>query len=349
MPNLNKIRKYIVIQMKGTGMKYLLFTVLLLVVLITAGCVSGDKNSVSPPARTTPTPRETVTIIPTTIFIMNQNIKTESHGVAEFKEPEKITKPEDLQAGDFIQMPMDDTYYEKNHGYVILNISLQDNLYFLEEIEKDENTGHWFRNDNDGSRLISFEVLLRDYPYKFGHSSGPLSYCYPLSLRREGEYGFATDEHLLYVCCLTYIEPEKSIIKQEIEILHDKGTLTTKTFRTYNMGIKNQREGFKITLKAEQPVLGFALNTEHVFQLGSSDQIPHYESYSKHIQWGKLETCYVLEKAINSTTGELTTWCYPPNIPLTYVVDGRWMSFDPAYDNVQDFPYEITISKITYQ
>jgi hypothetical protein len=31
--------------------------------------------------------------------------------------------------------------------------------------------------------------------------------------------------------------------------------------------------------------------------------------------------------------------------PLTYVVNGRWMSYDPMYDNVQQFTYEITIAK----
>jgi hypothetical protein len=40
---------------------------------------------------------------------------------------------------------------------------------------------------------------------------------------------------------------------------------------------------------------------------------------------------------MNKTKGEVH--------PLTYVVDGRWMSYDPAFDNVQTFSYEITITK----
>ena len=49
----------------------------------------------------------------------------------------------------------------------------------------------------------------------------------------------------------------------------------------------------------------------------------------------------VLEKA-TGTTKEFTI----ENVgPLTYVVDGRWMSYDSAYDNVQPFTYEITIVK----
>jgi len=50
--------------MKVKNMKYLLFVLLLVVVLITAGCISGNQNVVAAP---TATPASTITIIPTII------------------------------------------------------------------------------------------------------------------------------------------------------------------------------------------------------------------------------------------------------------------------------------------
>ena len=89
--------------------------------------------------------------------------------------------------------------------------------------------------------------------------------------------------------------------------------------------------------------------------------IPHYESYSKNIQWGLIDPSFVLEKATNSTGefiyGDYIEYRYDDGKyvamnktkgevhPLTYVVDGRWMSYDPVYENVQAFAYEITITK----
>jgi hypothetical protein len=135
----------------------------------------------------------------------------------------------------------------------------------------------------------------------------------------------------------------------ETVILHDSGVLTTKTYKTYDfkdLGFDfvnpTDIDYFRISIKAEQPVLGYALNTEQVSLLGVSDQIPRYEPYSKKVQWGKLNTHYELEKVRNSTT---TIDTFPP-IPLTYVVDGRWMSFDSSFNNVPPFNYEITITRI---
>jgi hypothetical protein len=53
---------------KREGMKYLLFILLLVAVLITAGCVSENKNTINTPTQTTPAPTIIVTtIVPTTI------------------------------------------------------------------------------------------------------------------------------------------------------------------------------------------------------------------------------------------------------------------------------------------
>jgi hypothetical protein len=154
----------------------------------------------------------------------------------------------------------------------------------------------------------------------------------------------------------------------EKEILHEKGMLDTTTFKTYDfkdMGYKflYPNDKFRITLKSEKPVLGYAVNTEQAAQLQGSQLIPHYESYSTKIQWGLIDPSFVLEKATNST-GEFIYGDYVEYRsdgdkyiamnktkgevhPLTYVVDGRWMSFDPVYDGTPPFSYELIITRIS--
>jgi len=163
---------------------------------------------------------------------------------------------------------------------------------------------------------------------------------------------------------LVTTKPAEGVVEKEI--LHDTGILTTKTYKTYDfkeMGFKFIYPGdkFRISIKAEKPVLGYALNTEQATGLEGSQLIPHYESYSKKVQWGLIDPSFVLEKATNSTGefifGDCIEYRYDDGNyvamnktkgevhPLTYVVDGRWMSYDPAFDNVQTFSYEITITK----
>ena len=163
---------------------------------------------------------------------------------------------------------------------------------------------------------------------------------------------------------LVTTKPAEEVVEKEI--LHDTGILTTKTYKTYDfkeMGFKFIYPGdkFRISIKAEKPVLGYALNTEQATGLQGSQLIPHYESYSKKVQWGLIDPSFVLEKATDSTGefiyGDYVEYRYDDGNyvamnktkgevhPLTYVVDGRWMSYDPAFDNVQTFSYEITITK----
>ena len=132
----------------------------------------------------------------------------------------------------------------------------------------------------------------------------------------------------------------------EKEILHEKGMMTTTTFQTYDfkaLGYKflYPNDKFRITLKAEKPVLGYAVNSEQALQLQGSQLVPHYESYSKKIQWGLVEASMVLEKATD-VTREFTVEDVGP---ISYVVDGRWMSFDPIYDGTPPFSYELIITK----
>jgi hypothetical protein len=134
----------------------------------------------------------------------------------------------------------------------------------------------------------------------------------------------------------------------EIKVLHETGTLTTKTYKTYDfktlMGYKflYPKDKFRITIKSEKPVLGYALSTERAGQLQGSQLIPRYETYLKGgIDWGLIEPVMVIERATD-TTKEFTLQDVGP---LTYVVDGRWMSYDSNYDNTPPFNYEITIVK----
>jgi hypothetical protein len=131
------------------------------------------------------------------------------------------------------------------------------------------------------------------------------------------------------------------------EVLHETDTLTTKTYKTYDfktrMGYKflYPKDSFKITIKSEKPVLGYAMNTEQASQLQGSQLIPRYQTYTKGVDWGLIEPLMVMEKATDSTK-EFTL----ENVgPLTYVVDGRWMGYDSNYDNTPPFTYEITIVK----
>jgi hypothetical protein len=161
----------------------------------------------------------------------------------------------------------------------------------------------------------------------------------------------------------TITTPRPTATFTEQEILHDSGILTTKTYKTYDfkdLGFKfvYPFDAFRITIKSEKPVLGYALNTEQAGRLQGSQLIPHYESYSKKVQWGLIDPSFVLEKATDSTgeyvygnyiradkDGVDKVWNKGEVHPLTYVVDGRWMGYDPVYDNIQQFTYEITITK----
>jgi hypothetical protein len=175
----------------------------------------------------------------------------------------------------------------------------------------------------------------------------------------------ATSEATLVPVTTTVVTTQTTGAVIEKEILHDTGILTTKTYKTYDfkdLGFKFIYPGdkFRITIKAEKPVLGYALNSEQATGLEGSQLIPHYESYSKKVQWGLIDPSFVLEKATNSTGefvyGDYVEYRYDGDKyiamnktkgevhPLTYVVDGRWMSYDPVYDNIQTFTYEITIT-----
>jgi hypothetical protein len=131
------------------------------------------------------------------------------------------------------------------------------------------------------------------------------------------------------------------------ELLHDKGMLTVTTYKAYNfkdMGYKfvNPGDTFRITIKSDNPVIGYAMNTEQASGLEGSQHIPHYESYSTKVQWGLVTPYMIFEKATDSSK-EFT---FENVEPLTYVVDARWLSYDKIYQSTPPFRYEITITNI---
>jgi hypothetical protein len=155
-----------------------------------------------------------------------------------------------------------------------------------------------------------------------------------------------TAEPTTAVVTTTIVTTVATTAPVEKQVLHETGILTTKTYKTYDfktlMGYKflYPKDKFKITIKSEKPVLGYAVSTEQAGQLPGL--IPRYQTYLKAgIDWGLLEPKMVIEKATD-TTKEFTLEDVGP---LTYVVDGRWMGYDSNYDGSPPFTYEITIVK----
>jgi hypothetical protein len=104
---------------------------------------------------------------------MNQN-GVVNNGIIIYRNPEKIIKPEDLKIGDLIQMSIDDSRYDKDHGFIIENISAQNSQYLIKQTVKFKSENRWFEINTTNSLLITPGVLLRDYPIKIGHATEPL-------------------------------------------------------------------------------------------------------------------------------------------------------------------------------
>ncbi len=146
----------------------------------------------------------------------------------------------------------------------------------------------------------------------------------------------------------TVLTTKATTAPTEKEVLREKGIMTTKSYMTYDfktlMGFKflYPKDKFRITIRSEKPVLGYAVNTEQAGQLQGSQLIPQYKSYIKGgIDWGLIDPVMVMDKATDSTK-EFTLQDVRP---LTYVIDGRWMGYDSNYANTGPFNYEIIIVK----
>ena len=184
--------------MKLENMKYLLLIVILITVIITAGCVGDNQKTIVTPTQT-PRPSEPI-IIPSTTQ-MNQN-GVVNKGIIIYRNPEKIIKPEDLQIGDFIQMSLDDSRWDKDHGFIVENISPQNNQYLIKQIVNFKSENRWFGINTTNSVLITSGVLMRDYPYKIGHAFEPLPQkCLRCGYPSEGNTNWCSPEALMFLDC----------------------------------------------------------------------------------------------------------------------------------------------------
>lgn len=130
-------------------------------------------------------------------------------------------------------------------------------------------------------------------------------------------------------------------------ILHEKGMLSPTSFKTFDfkaMGDEFSQIGVKyqITIKADKPVIGYAVTTLQSDELQGNEFIPQYMPSSEKIQWGLITPYMVMEKATDTTK----TFTVDKIAPYVYVIDGRWMGFDNLYKSAPPFNYEITITKI---
>jgi len=153
-------------------MKHRYFLLIFVVVIISTGCVSENKSAVVTP---TPLPNDTVkpiSLSPTLPAILYSAVP--QNGITEYKDAEKIVRPEDLQTGDLIQMPIYDSRYDKDHAWIIENIFPQNTQFLIKEISRFKPEDRWYGMETTISRVITSGALMRDYPYKIGHASEPL-------------------------------------------------------------------------------------------------------------------------------------------------------------------------------
>jgi hypothetical protein len=179
-------------------MKYILLIVLLVAILINAGCISENKSAV-----VTPSPENAETIIPVspTSFV-NQNAVVKNNGIIIFRNPEKIIRPEDLQIGDLIQMSHDDPRWDKDHGFIVENISPQNNQYLIKQIVNFKSENKWFGINTTNSVLITSGALMRDYPYKIGHVLEPLPQkCLMCGYPSGGDVNLCSSDALMFLDC----------------------------------------------------------------------------------------------------------------------------------------------------
>ena len=143
---------------------------------------------------------------------------------------------------------------------------------------------------------------------------------------------------------VTAVKTETTV---EEVILHQTGILSPTSFQTYNLQTTKDQFSqigtkYKVTIKADKPVIGYAVTTAQTDVLQGSEFTPQYVPSSDKIQWG-LITPYM---AMGKVTEATNTFTVDKIAPYVYVVDGRWMGFDDSYKTTPPFNYEITITKI---
>lgn len=131
-------------------------------------------------------------------------------------------------------------------------------------------------------------------------------------------------------------------------VLHQKGMLSPTSFQTYDLQTTKDQFSqigtkYKVTIKADKPVIGYAVTTAQSDVLHGSEFTPQYVPSSEKIQWGLITPYMAMGKVTEATT---KTFTIDKIAPYVYVVDGRWMGFDDSYKSTPPFNYEITITKI---
>ena len=129
-------------------------------------------------------------------------------------------------------------------------------------------------------------------------------------------------------------------------IFSESGTISPKTYKTYEfrtMGEPLQEMGTKYTIiiKADKPVLGYAVTTYQADQLAGNLMTPNYVTHSDKIQWGLIEPSMVMEKVTDDTK----TFTVDKEAFYSYVIDGRWMQSVDEYADTEPFGYTLTIMK----
>lgn len=150
-------------------------------------------------------------------------------------------------------------------------------------------------------------------------------------------------------------KPEKTVAAPRAEtrestgkvILSTKGLISPTEYKTFDfksMGDEFSKIGEKytITLKADKPVIGYAVTASQAGELTGSELIPRYDSTSDKIQWGLITPYMSLGKVTDSSK----TFTVETINPYVYVVDARWMGSDNDYKSLPAFNYELTITKI---
>lgn len=131
-------------------------------------------------------------------------------------------------------------------------------------------------------------------------------------------------------------------------LITTKGMISPSEYKTFDFKTMGHQflqigEKYRITIRADKPVIGYAVLTEQASQLTGNTLVPHYVPHSENIQWGQIEPYLV----VGQTTESTKTFTVEELGPYTYVVDARWMLTDDDYKATAPFNYEITIAKIT--
>lgn len=118
-------------------------------------------------------------------------------------------------------------------------------------------------------------------------------------------------------------------------------TYTTYDFRTMGEPLQELGETYTIIIKADKPVLGYAVTTYQADQLKGDLLTPKYVSHSDKVQWGLVEPQMIMEKV----TDDKKTFSVEKEAFYAYVIDGRWMQSVDEYANTPPFGYTLTIIK----